>query len=650
MERLEATEAKRETMKLQSPQNDAAASIDQMPEAVKSISESNDIIRPYRNIPLELCRVKGWLCWKKVPHKTKPGKFGKLPYYKDGSPRRGKQGSPEDRSQLVVMVRAWDEVDEGKADGIGLAMLPGSEYVALDFDHCIDEQGDISPRVLDIVTGTYFELSPSGKGIRAFFRGSMPSRKNVPDGIEIFGDSGFVTVTGDKLSTASDIADLTNKTRAKIEAWVGTRPEREPNSKSSASREPIDKIQSALDSLPVKLIIDREAWLKVCCALHHEFDGNDDGFKRFDEWSKRAGDAYGETQETWDSLKGRDDGITIATLYKLAQDNGWRWTQEEPSAAEPGTVNDFDAFMQDMTLSEEEAEEIGDPAWEVDNVIIRGHLSVICAEPNGGKTTIFLHLAGEMAARGSKVCYINADIGGADAKSMRAEAAAMGITLALPDFKGSSMNAVVKELEKLRAGGGDLTRRVLIFDTLKKMTEVIDKSKAKILYSLLRGLTAQGATVVLLAHTNKYKDGDGMPVYEGTGDLRADVDELIYLIPQKHPDGSMTVSTKPDKVRGAFQPVTFKISADRKVTRVNEYVDTLQQNVAAKLRAQDEDVIAVITDAIISGENNKAKIIACCKAYAITKRSVDAVLKRYVGKYWRVTGGVKNTSIYSLIE
>ena len=45
---------------------------------------------------------------------------------------------------------------------------------------------------------------------------------------------------------------------------------------------------------------------------------------------------------------------------------------------------------------------------------------------------------------------------------------------------------------------------------------------------------------------------NGKPIYEGTGDLRSDVDELIYFIPEKHEDGSMTVSTDPDKTRGKF--------------------------------------------------------------------------------------------------
>ena len=403
--------------------------------------------------------------------------------------------------------------------------------------------------------------------------------------------------------------------------------------------------------MPISLIRERDTWLKVCCALHDEFGGDDEGFNLFDEWSQKADGAYGQTEETWFSLKGREDSITIATLYKLAFENGWYWEEEKMlESTDPISVKGFDACMQALTLSEEEAEKIANPEWIIVDVVIQGHLIVIPAQPNGGKTTIFFHLAGEMVKKGFKVYYVNTDISGGDAKSMRAEAAAMKVTLVLPDFKGSSMNEVVKRLEGLKAGGDDLGKYVFIFDTLKKMTDVIDKSRAKKLYELLRGLTAKGATIILLAHTNKYKGEDGMPVFEGTGDLRSDVDELIYLIPHKNPDGTMTVSTFPDKVRGAFQPVTFIISTDRKVSMADDHIDTKVQNELAHQRAQDNDAITAIIAAITCGESTKTKIQSYCVNQGVNRRRVDTVLQDYLGTNWKVASGNKNTSIYSLIE
>lgn len=415
--------------------------------------------------------------------------------------------------------------------------------------------------------------------------------------------------------------------------------------------EPPAKTQSALDKLPIDVIRNRESWFKIGCALHHEFEGSEEGFKLWDTWSQKTPDVYGGTEATWNSFKRDEDGITIRTLYKMASENGWSWIDEPvPKSKTPITATEFTDWMEDLTLSEEEANAIANPDWIIEDVVIQGHLIAIPAKPNGGKTTIFFYLAGLMAAMGFKVFYVNSDIAGGDAKTMRQEAVDLGVTLVLPDFRNSSMNKVVEKLEELNAGSDDLGKMVFIFDTLKKMTDVIEKGKSKRLYATLRGLTAKGATVILLAHTNKYNDSDGMPVYEGTGDLRADVDELIYLISDKHPDGSMTVSTKLDKVRGAFKPVTFEISADRKVKRAEVYVDTLQQIVNANLLKIESETIEAISSAINSGENTRKLIIAYCKDYGIGRRSVDFSLGQNVGKLWTTVKGEKNALIYSLIS
>ena len=66
---------------------------------------------------------------------------------------------------------------------------------------------------------------------------------------------------------------------------------------------------------------------------------------------------------------------------------------------------------------------------------------------------------------------------------------------------------------------------VLIVDTLKKFVELMSKGGARLFFSLMRALTQRGATVILLGHTNKHRGPDGKLVFEGVGDVRADVDE-----------------------------------------------------------------------------------------------------------------------------
>lgn len=297
----------------------------------------------------------------------------------------------------------------------------------------------------------------------------------------------------------------------------------------------------------------------------------------------------------------------------------------------PQVEDEKDPFdwAEEFTLSEAEAKELSDSDFIYPNLIIRGHMAVFPAEPNAGKTTIMLWVAGQIATN-HRVFYVNADVSGGDAKSMVTAAKQAGYTLLLPDMKvGGSMEMIVQKLAEMNATETDLSASVIFIDTLKKATDVISKGKAKAFYKILRGLTAKGMTVVLLAHTNKYKADDGQPIYEGTGDLRSDVDELIYLIPEKNPDGSLTVSTQPDKVRGKFKPITFEISPERKVKLADEYVDVAAIKTQKAREEADAFVIESITDAIRTGQHKQSDIFSFCKKRDIGRRTVQRVLRNY---------------------
>lgn len=78
-----------------------------------------------------------------------------------------------------------------------------------------------------------------------------------------------------------------------------------------------EKIVSALGCIGCD---DREVWLDVCMALKSESESY---FSIFDTWSSRSSKYLGseDCRKTWDSCK--RSGITIATLFNLAQQNGW---------------------------------------------------------------------------------------------------------------------------------------------------------------------------------------------------------------------------------------------------------------------------------------------------------------------------------------
>jgi hypothetical protein len=290
-------------------------------------------------------------------------------------------------------------------------------------------------------------------------------------------------------------------------------------------------------------------------------------------------------------------------------------------------------WVKDCVLSEEEMDMIANPEFIIDNFIISGHIVAIVAKPNGGKTLLFMHLAGVMATADYRVIYVNADTGAGDAKPMKVQADANGFTLATPDLAGDSvgMGGVVDQLRTMAAKKDeDYSKIVFIFDTLKKMTNLMNKTESKELYILFRKLTAKGMTIVVLGHTNKHDDKNGRPVYEGVGDLRADVDELIYLLPEKHDDGSMLITTDPDKTRGDIKPLTFKVDANRNVSLCPAVVDVAaRQNIIAQLE-RDEQVIEAIDMAIKDNHASQINIIeAANDSHRVSRNKVLAALNRY---------------------
>ncbi len=208
------------------------------------------------------------------------------------------------------------------------------------------------------------------------------------------------------------------------------------------------------------------------------------------------------------------------------------------------------------------------------------------------------------------------------------------------------MDDIVRDLGETNNQDVNLDGHVLIVDTLKKMASVNDKVSVKELFKLFRSLTGKGMTIILLGHTNKYGDDDGMPVFEGVGDNRADVDELIYLIPDKQPDGTTLVSTLPDKVRGAFNKITYVINRDRSVSRADDYVDLVIVKKRKQQREKDESTIEAAFEAMDAGCIKQVQITDFCKSkYTLGEKRVRDVLRRYDTELWNSRQAMEKNAI-----
>lgn len=114
---------------------------------------------------------------------------------------------------------------------------------------------------------------------------------------------------------------------------------------------------------------------------------------------------------------------------------------------------------------------------------------------------------------------------------------------------------------------------------------------------MCRKLAARGASVVLLAHANKYRSvPDNLMIPEGTGDVRSDTDELIIFERTKNSDGGTDVTTVVDpdrnaKVRGLFAPFSFHISPQREITFYKSPLSVIDLNQTTAPKATDDEIL-----------------------------------------------------------
>lgn len=277
--------------------------------------------------------------------------------------------------------------------------------------------------------------------------------------------------------------------------------------------------------------------------------------------------------------------------------------EQKVSLTSSESVNVSD-LLSSLALQESHVAEMQDAVFIVNQLIVRGHMVAIVAPANSGKTALLIHFAAQIIQQGYQLLYVNVDAGPDDLKRHFEHSKKYGYKLIAPDaIPGKSPRDVLVEFKRYLETGVDLSNTVIVLDTLKKFVDVIEKRAAKELYSLLRGLTVRGCTVVLLGHTNKHTNKDNQTIYEGTADLRNDVDELIYLDAQKdEAKSALRITTRPDKVRANIKPRSFLIHLpDRRVEELDQAVRILPRS--------EEEILDLAAEGIYSGKSSQKDLI-----------------------------------------
>lgn len=625
-----------------------------------------------RNVeaPAAIRDLPAWVIWR-FEDNPGGGKRRKVPYYANGGKRHGEQGGPKDVSNLVTFDAAKAAAARRGFDGVGFATLSAFNITALDFDNCITD-GKIHPQVEALLGETYAEFSPSGQGIRLFFKGDLGNGKairNVDFGMECFSTRGFVTYTGNTL----DITELLGNTDTVVpvpEEVYALHRERFARSKepieTATSGEPaglsLAQIQECLAALPTDLHYDD--WVMVGMAIHCETLGA--GFDLWDEWSmgspKYTTREYNE--ERWRSFgKGSGDQVTGRSLIKLARDHGAKITLNGPASA--------DEFEMLVEAAEAQIEQSGEKPrfhfepvatfssasalpWIIKGVLPQAGLAVVYGASGSGKSFAVLDMALTIAqglewrkrkTKQCKVAYIAAE--GAEGFRKRLAAYAMHKKVDLATVPMTVLNGAPNLMEKqdakdvvlgIRAAGG---ADVIIVDTFAQTTpganENAGEDMGRALGHCKRIHELTGALVVLIHHSGK----DSSKGERGWSGLRGACDAVIEVV--REPAGGRWLRLAKNKdgedgLEWGFELETVQIGVDEDLDPITSCVVAetampAKGGTAARKLGKNEKVVNEVLQEIALAQTEGIEIGPVLEEAARRMKQRDGVEDDKKGNY-----------------
>jgi hypothetical protein len=449
-----------------------------------------------------------------------------------------------------------------------------------------------------------------------------------------------------------------------------------------------------------------ETWRNIVwsvCSLEWDI-----GRKLVTDWSQQS-EAHWDSNESAEPKEAlskvitsydAERGITIGTLFKHAEDNGWisspfenvyepnqgMYTcQPEPDLDETASLIDdllpVDGPFRSLLafsvtgLSHKLKKKMLADVFVMRDVAILGQWTVLYAAPNTGKTLLTLWLLREQILTGaidaSRVFYVNADDTYKGMVTKLEIAEELGMAMLVPGHNGFSAGEMQGLMLKLVAAN-EARGVVIILDTLKKFTDLMDKRTATGFGVVARGFVSAGGTLITLAHTNKHRDPEGRSVYSGTSDIVDDSD-CAYVMDQisfsESPFASTyTVEFTNKKCRGDVS-TSLGLSFEKKTgAQYEQLLDSVKRidtgeideakRTAELYRALegDAEIIDAICTVINSGTKTKAKIVAEAKKNTSQSLSrVRSVLENHVGNNyaqgdrWHCKPGDHNAQLYSVL-
>lgn len=349
-------------------------------------------------VPEDIRRYRQWLVWRYEPGDEKPRK---VPFYVAGQRRHGVQGGQADVEQLASFDAALARFRAGGFDGVGFAVLATSPVKAIDIDNCV-ENGKIIPEADAILTeaDSYAEFSPSGGGLRILAYGTLPSKKAMDRygrgrHLELFGTSGFVTITGNMISDA-----LVRPMSPAFQAWITQQAGEAAPARHAATAPVITISEEQRRDLRAALAYfdpdHYDTWIDNGMALKTLGDVGRGLWLEWGQMSARFDSR--QAAQKWDTFQPQEGGISYLSILYRAPDKGWVNPMKKSAAAAGAPAASAPASDLPLVFAESIDGDHIAVAQLVEEVLTQGGLSVMYGESNSGKSFLACDMACSVGA------------------------------------------------------------------------------------------------------------------------------------------------------------------------------------------------------------------------------------------------------------
>jgi len=307
----------------------------------------------------------------------------------------------------------------------------------------------------------------------------------------------------------------------------------------------------------------------------------------------------------------------------------------------------------------------------LDDLALMGQWTVFYSKPNVGKTLLILWMINRSIAqghiKGSDLFYVNADDTHKGLVGKLKMAEDSGFNMLSPGYK----NLKAEMLTSILLGmikDGKASGKILILDTLKKFTDLMDKKKSSQFAEIMRQFVLHGGSVITLGHTNKHRGSDGKVIHSGTSDIPDDADcaYTLDIVTDDKFTGERVVKFENFKNRGDVAiEVSYKYDASPKISyerRLNSIskLETSEIENAEKYRKlekvffKNKDVIDEIKTALEKPMKQNELIKTVNENSGFGRNKINRVLREHRGsntglfQFWTATRKEKNALVYTL--